>query len=728
MNAPKGDMKENRRSWGLMLLLTIMLLLGLISGAAAESADPIRVSSQSEPQSVISERDVSITIKIYNNSQQSMEDAITLFDPDGVSVEKYNGLGAEQSVTYTGTWHVTSDQISKGKIVYYIRYSVDGKEITKTIPVTIQTEAAAPQMIASYSISPVSARQGQQMNIAYTLSNTGNIELRDITIKNPGISDKTLTASSLSVGERIVLEDVFQMGSSEMICEPQITYRSVDSGTVITVPDMTRRTLVPAEDGLEITLSAENTDNIYPGESIGLTAKLKNTGNSAYMGLAIRLNDGTEIASGISLAAGATYDATAQYVPTQSVELVATVAGMDAEGDTISIDSAPLSITTQDPSMALVLDVKAAAETTQITSEPAVVRFLIRVSNQGETDATTLTVSEAGTPVATIPSLPSGETRDVVVDIQTSIAGQIQFAVTGKDAAGNDKSYTSNIITLVYLEPTPVPTNTPAPTQVPPTPSPVPTATPVPTVLDQIAGMFSLQALQIAAGVLGGLIVLIIAVSAITVTQRNRRLNEAIDTIHLSPDVRDPTGRHKRKKPRKQAPKAEMANKGIVSATDLTEDDILPKSRPNEPNIKGNTNAQPKADAPAESGELESQRRRTARNPETTNDPTLRVEPMNKRPEYPQKHEADNSKTKVFNRKSEDDPAATKKVPVSKAPDLDIKPATTDETIRLSKESVEEARSQERSGKPEPAVKDKKMGLFGKRKKESEADNEEFFE
>ena len=192
MNAPKGDMKENRRSWGLMLLLTIMLLLGLISGAAAESADPIRVSSQSEPQSVISERDVSITIKIYNNSQQSMEDAITLFDPDGVSVEKYNGLGAEQSVTYTGTWHVTSDQISKGKIVYYIRYSVDGKEITKTIPVTIQTEAAAPQMIASYSISPVSARQGQQMNIAYTLSNTGNIELRDITIKNPGISDKTL--------------------------------------------------------------------------------------------------------------------------------------------------------------------------------------------------------------------------------------------------------------------------------------------------------------------------------------------------------------------------------------------------------------------------------------------------------------------------------------------------------------------------------------------------------
>ena len=34
-------------------------------GAAAESDDVIRVSSRSEPQSVISEQDVSITIKVY---------------------------------------------------------------------------------------------------------------------------------------------------------------------------------------------------------------------------------------------------------------------------------------------------------------------------------------------------------------------------------------------------------------------------------------------------------------------------------------------------------------------------------------------------------------------------------------------------------------------------------------------------------------------------------------
>ena len=738
-SALKGDMKESRRSQGLMLLLILVLLMGLVSGAVAEAQDPIRVSSQSEPQSIISERDVSITIKIYNNSQTDMNDAIMLFDPDGVSVEKYNSLGAEQSVTYIGDWHVTSEQISKGKIIYYIRYSVNGKEITKTIPVTIQTEAAAPQLIANYTISPVSARQGQQMNIAYTLSNTGNIELRDITIRNPGISDKILTAASLSVGERAVLEDVFQMGSGEMICEPVITYRSVDSTTLITVPDMTRRTLMPAEDGLTLMLSAENISNVYPGESIDLTAKMKNTGKNAFLGLRIVLNDGTEVASGIELAAGASYETTIQYVPTQSMDLTATVSGMDAEGDTITIESPPLSITTQDASMALILDVKAAADTSTIYSEPAIVRCLVRVANLGDTDATTLTITEAGTTVATIPSLPSGETRDVVFDVQTSIAGQLQFVVKGKDAAGNDKSYESNILQISYVAPTPVPTSTPAPTRVPPTPSPVPTATPVPTLLDQVTGMFTLVQLQTAGVVLSALILLIFLIAGINKSKHSKQLNEAIDTIELSPDVRDPTGRHKRKKPKKQAKrKDEYASKGIVSTTDLTDDDVLPKSKDTD-FARPQTQPQTKQD-PASSDERENVRRRSARSEEQVpaappaatrefgKEPTLRVEPMNRRPDYPQPRTADNSKTKVFAKTSEQTgkPAATKRVPPIRSSELDIKPASMEQTIGKELDR-NESRGNEQTKPQDPTAKEKKRGLFGK-KKDSDLPDDEYFE
>lgn len=704
---PVRDMKENRRGSGLIILLMLLLLAGMFSGALAEAVDPIRVSSQSDPQSVIAEQDVAITIKIYNNSLSDMQDSITLFDPDGVSVQKYNGLGAEQSVTYTGNWHVTGEQIANRKIIYYIRYSVEGKEFTKTIPVLIQTEAPAPQLIASYVISPVTARQGQQMNIAYTLANTGNIELRDITINNPGISDKTLTASSLSVNERIVLEDVFQMGAAEMDCAPLITYRAANSDARLTVPDMTRRTLTPAQDGLELTLSAENTENLYPGENIELTAKLKNTGNSAFLGLGVTLMDGTEVASGIELAPGASYDATVQYAPRQSGNIVATVSGIDAEGDRISIQSEPLGVIMQDATMALILGVRAAADHTTIFSEPAVVRFLIRVTNMGDTDATTLTITEAGTTVATIPSLPSGETRDVVVDLETSIAGQIQFVVSGKDAAGNDKSYPSNIIQLEYVAPTPVPTQTPPPTPVPPTPSPVPSPTPVPGPLEQMSDMFSMPVLIGIGVALTAAILGILISSAISSEKKKKRIKDAIDTIELSPDTRDPLKKAKagKRKDSRNARKPERENSDIISAKELTEEDLSQADKPDEENEKENG---------TEKAESESGRRRGARNEERKADPTLRVEPVDRRPEFPETRRVDKSKTKVFNRETVPDqaemPEITRKVPVA--------------VVREELKENEPSSGPEETGRK---PKEKKRGLFGKRKY-TETEDEDLFE
>ena len=179
-----------------MAALMIGLLLSCAALAAAD-ADPIRVSSLSEPQSVISEQEVNITIKIYNSSQTDMEEEIILYNPGGISVAKYAGLKAESSVTYTGTWPVTQEQIDAGKIKYYIKYTVtteNGKQETNhTIPVTIQAETAVPQLTATYSVSPAAAREGQTVTLSYTLANTGNIELRNISITNEGVTKEKVT-------------------------------------------------------------------------------------------------------------------------------------------------------------------------------------------------------------------------------------------------------------------------------------------------------------------------------------------------------------------------------------------------------------------------------------------------------------------------------------------------------------------------------------------------------
>ena len=722
-------MDNRSRGFRLAAAAVMLVFLLAVSAFAMAEADPIRVSSLSEPQSVISEQDVSITIKIYNSSQTDMTEEISLYDPTGgVPVSTYNGLQGEQSVTYTGTWHVTQDQIKEGKIKYYIQYSFDSgnglDKVVRAVPVTIQTEAAAPQLTATYTLSPTSARKGQKVAVEYTLSNTGNIELRNIAISNEGVSSKKLTAPSLSVGEKVTLQDSFTMGDSELVSKPTVTYQASGESKTYTISDMARKTVTLAQDGLEAALTTDAGDNVYPGEKIHLKLSIKNTGNNGYTGLTATLSDGTVMASDISLAAGANFEQTIEWAPAQSGAVTVQVDGMSDNGEAVSVASEELTITTQDASQALVLDVTAQAQTTTIYSEPAVVRFAVQVKNIGQTDAATLTVKEAGTTVATIPSLPSGESRTLVFDLETSIAGQIQFEVSGKDAAGNDKAYDSNVIQLTYVEPTPEPTATPVPTAVPPTPTPEPTATPVPTIGEIIARHVNPIVLYTIAGVLAAVIVALVALSSVSGAKRKKRMEQAIDTIELSPDVRDSFGKRRRRaqnagsaKPEKKHEKA--AEEQIVPTPDFEPDEFsAPASKRNAPN-------KPEGE--------ENHRRRAPQDVPT--DKTLRVAPVEERPEFVPQGKVDDSKTRIFGKLDVENAVKEERKKAEEAPKaepVEQKPEAGQETIRLSGEEMQKLKAQAREdhfgvkGQKRDEIKPmkKKKGLFGLGKKK---DDDDFF-
>lgn len=627
------------RARGLCLFLAAAALAALLAvPALAESVDPIRVSSLSDPQSVVNEQDVNITIKIYNNNQNDLTGEITLYGPDGVSVDKYAGLAGEQSVTYTGVWHVTPDQIAEGRVKYYIQYYVDAgdgpKQTIRTIPVAIQGEAAAPQLSATYSVSPAAAREGQDVTLTYTLQNSGNVELRNIVIKNEGVTDEDVTIASLSVGEKVSPTSVVTMGTEPLLSNPTITYEAADTGRQLTISDMPRRTITLAEDGLEASISGEGLDNLYPGEETELTVTLKNTGETAYSGLSVALPDGTTALTGVELAAGATFEDKLPYTASGSGKVSVTVSGQDESGESVAVVSNELDIKTQDASQALILRVRAQACETTIYSEPAVVRFAVVVDNIGETDATTLSVEQAGKQVATIPSLPSGESRTLVFDVETSIAGKFQFEVTGKDAGGNERAYTSNIIDIGYVEPTPAPTATPAPTPVPPTPSPVPTATPAPTLKERIAASVNPTVLYVLAAALSGIIAVVLVVTGISGARRRKRMKNALDTIALSPDVRNHKGARRR---RAAKPEKEAQSEPIVPTPELTDEEAEPAPAKEEA---------PRTPEAPEQGEETHRRRNAAEEPEET----LRVVPVDQRPEFVAQGKVDDSETRVFNR------------------------------------------------------------------------------
>lgn len=728
------NVRMEKRS--IRLAATLLMVAAFLCGAvsALADADPIRVSSLSEPQSVLSEQDVSITIKIYNNSQTDMEETITLFNPDRYAVDKYEGLKGENSVTYTGTWRVTDEEIAKGKIVYYIRYNVQTDngptETVRTIPVTIQAMTAAPELTATYSVSPVAAREGQTVNVAYTLSNIGNIELRNIVVENEGISKESLTVPSLSVGEKVTLEDSFTMGNRELVSKPSVTYQASGSDKKLTISDMARKTITVAEDGLDVMLKAADVKSVYPGESVSMTLELKNSGNTAYTGISAELSDGTPIASGVELAPGAAFkqEFTAQI--TRSGEYSVSVSGRDSSGEIVSVASGALEITTQDPARALMLKVQAQAQTQTIYSEPAVIRFGVMVENVGQTDATTLTIKQNGTTVGTIPSLPFGESRTVVFDVETSIAGKFQFVVSGRDDDGNERAYESNIIQVNYLEPTPVPTSAPTPTPVPPTPSPAPTATPKPSLGEIISQSVNPVVLYTIAGVLAAAIAAVLILSGMNKARKERREKNAIDTIELTPDVRNHRGLRRRRQAKEK--KAEdVSDAPVVPMPELTDENpVAQEDASDEPKLHTRR-------------EREESRRRAVQEFPLTADETLRVVPVEERPEFIAQGRVDDSQTRIFGRIDEEETLAataherpTGKNESTETPEetgtaekvLEAKAESAqEETIRLSRNAIEEETRRKTAAKAKGSkrseikpLKKKKKGLFSFVKEEED--------
>ena len=682
---PDGPMANMRRTKVGALLAALVLLLPL--WALAEE-DAIRVSSRSDPQSIVGEQDVTVTIKVYNTGAQDVTGEISLFNPEGLRVEQYEkGLAAGQTLTYSGLWHVTAEQISQRKILFYIRYpapQAGAEPVLRQIPITIQTEAPAPQLTASYSVSPESARSGQKVTATYTLSNTGNIELRNIEIQNPGLSDKTLTAAALSVGERITLTDTITMGDQSRASEPKITYFAAGSDKALTLEDLGQRSIALAKDGLEAKLSVKDAASVYPGTPVEVTLSLKNTAEAALQNLSATLPDGTQILSLAELAAGRSYESKTLYTPEGDMTLTASVSGTIAGGEEIALETAAVDIRMQDLASALLLRVRAKAEDTVIYEEPGVLRFAIEVENVGQTDAATLTVTEAGTTVGTIPSLPSGEKRTLVVELALSMAGKVRFDVSGKDALGNERTYASPEMEIVYIEPTPAPTPAPTPTPVPPTPSPAPTATPVPSLSERIQAAVDPGVLTGIAVALAALITLILGGGALRSARRRKRLAEAVDTMVVSSDVRDSYGRRRRR--RVQPPKEDQAADQIAPASELTEEE-----------------------ASAKHGE----RRRRSAPMQVPEGSTLRVAPEGLRPEMDEARPTDGA-TRVFNRL--DEPEQTRRMPPVTPPGALTDGATTrigQDQAKALRELAEAAQSGER------------RGLFGRKKKAKPVEEEE---
>ena len=223
---------------------------------------------------------------------------------------------------------------------------------------------------------------------------------------------------------------------------------------------------------------------------------------------------------------------------------------------------------------------------------------------------------------------------------------------------------------------------------------------------------------------LAAVIVLLVAMSSVSGAKRKKRMAQAIDTIELSPDVRDSFGKRRRRAQNAGSAKPEKGAK--KPEENRTEAQIVPtpEFKPDE-----QPSSTPARDA-LRRAEGEENRRRRAQQ-EVPTDKTLRVAPVEERPEFTPQGKVDDSKTRIFGRLDVEGALKEEQAKAEAPKANEEKTEAAQETIRLSGEDVQKLKTQAREdhfgvkGKKREEIKPmkKKKGLFGLGKKKDEDDD-----
>ncbi|MCE5343950.1 MAG: hypothetical protein LLF96_10285 [Eubacteriales bacterium] len=464
------------------LLLAALLLLTalLLGGTALAATDPIVCSMEVSPSTLTEPGVVSVTITVTNSGATDMQEPLTLYSPTSEVVTDFGDKGsvtlkAGEVKTWTGTWDVNQHTLDNKQIVYFVKYALideNGTRQVKSQPIRGKLEVAEAKtdIDIKRTISPGTARDGQTVNIVYDIVNTGTVSLKNVKLKeSKDISTKEVSvADELKAGDAAQVKFPVTMGKKNLTSSATITYTAGSSSEKLT-KTVDEQVILYGEAAMTAKLTASAKGAAING-TVTLSLELKNTGTVDYTG--VRVTDTTlgDVFTDQKVPAGETLKLDKEITLTETTAYQFTVTAVDNTGTEVTLNTDALTLTAIDPSKVVHLTLVAAADRTEVYTQPGIVRFTITVANDSEVEAKEVTIYEAKTAIYTFASIPAGATRTLTRDAALSMAGKYLFTAEATDALDTINTFASNEIQIAFSIPTAAP--------VTPTPPAVPTAEP----------------------------------------------------------------------------------------------------------------------------------------------------------------------------------------------------------------------------------------------------------
>lgn len=559
------------------LVAILMLTMGVFAVASA-ATDNIKIDMDLSTTTFTEPKDITVSIQVSNAGETNMPGPVTLYYPNGKQVEEFGSptLTVGTSKSWSGTWSVTQKQLEAGRITFKLKYSIEneaGELVNKSknfsYPITYTGAVAAVEI--NRSISPTTAREGQEVTVTYDVVNTGNVEVTDVSIKeNSSISSKKGTIDSVPAGEKASYTFTVTMKKKDLTSAATITYKA--GGKSYTAKKESA-SIKYGEVKLSASLAADKKGGI-PGETVKLTLTLKNTGNVDYQNVVVTDAVLGEVFSGLTVPAGKTVTQEKELTIAQTADYQFTVSGTDASGSAVETATDRLTVQALDPAQQVKLTVQAEADRDTIYEIPGTVKFIVKVTNESSVDVSDVTVYATGVQLYEFPSILAGETREFTRDVSVSMAGQYRFDAKVKNQLSETETFESNIIPIAFANPTPVPTEAPIVTPPMPVYEDMPTDDGLPSYVGSVQK--TLDVLYWVFMSLAGVSLLLLAIGVVRRIQDSIASSKAQDHLERSSsrDYTRPSARNAKASRKDDAPVISEKAHAAMDAMQAEEEEV----------------------------------------------------------------------------------------------------------------------------------------------------------
>ena len=585
----------------LMCVWVVTMLLLCMVGSAQTTEPGLTFTLSVDPSTLTAPGEVTVSARVDNAGGEDITLPLSLYDPDGKLVTSFGDggilyrLNSGESFPWQGKYTVKQSQLDDGKLVYTLRYSelaAGGALIEQNLPATAEITYTGEEvdLQVTRTISPEVVRRGKEATVVYELVNRGNTKLVNIQVKeNRLVSARTQTVALLDPGASTKVTFTKPNVTGDLTSSALITYRK--DGERRTQQATIAPVQIPlASPGLVYNLTADKTQ-VNIGETVLLTLEIKNTGNISYSNVAVSDPRLGEVFTNVQIPAGQTKKLQKEVTVNETATYDFTLKLEDNTGTSQEEKVPALRVSAYSEGQMLRLNLTLTAGSETISSLPGDVSFYLTVTNDSNTAAKNIRISHGALDILTIPDLAPGQSTQVERDFRLSQAGKYQFTATATDVQNNTVSFTSNLMSIAYIPPTPAPTR-----EIIATMAPLVTLSPVPADFTAPGGQVrnALFIVTLAFAALFGLALILFLISSFARARARAKSNAAYDTFQIS-GTRDYTAPPSEDK---QALETEDFETALEDPLPVTKRDLeMPHEKYlNQPSVKAETTDKTKSE------------------------------------------------------------------------------------------------------------------------------------